>query len=463
MHPISTSRLGALAAGCAMLVVAGCGGGGGGMAPGASHQIVRADRSASGTGGSAEATGIRLSANGRYAVFSSAAGDLVTGAGGVSHIFRKDLTTGAIILISRAWGAPGAPAANGSCGSAAISDDGTIVIFSTFANNLVAGDVSGKADIFAVDLTAGTIQRISVGIAAAEADKDSLDGCDVSGDGTTIVFASHATNLVNDDTNFVVTGESGLDMFVYRRAGVGSGVIKRISVDGTGAQKLGNSRLPRINQDGTVVAFQTSANLVGVDDSLFEDVYRVTLDWNNLAAPPAVAKASLGATVDNPNAFSGGASVNSAGRIVAFISAGTNLLSTPTNGEQNIFVYDRDTLTTTCISRGTVAGTFADGPCSYPSLSGDGRYVAFGSYATNLVIGDTNGTWDTFVHDRVTGRTTRASVGAAFEQNDGESYGACLSRDGSFVGFQGAGTKLPGSQVGVFHVFRALNTPSGSG
>lgn len=462
MQPIKLSVLSALA-GCVLFMTPGCGGGGGKPAPGASHQIVRADRSETGTGGSAEATGIRLSANGRYAVFSSAAGDLVTGAGGVSHIFRKDLSSGAIILVSRAWGALGAPAANGSCGSAAISDDGAIVVFSTSANNLVAGDVAGKADIFVVNIGAGTIARVSVGLVGAEADKGSLDGCDVSGDGSTIVFASHATNLVTGDTNYVSTGQSGLDMFAYRRTGVGAGVIKRISVDATGAQKLGNSRLPRLNQDGTIAVFQTTANLMGVDDSLFDDVYRMVIDWSNLAAPLVVTKASVGATVSNPNAFSGGPSVNSNGDFTVFVSAGTNLLSSPTNGEQNIFIFDHGWRQTTCISRGTVAGTFADGPCSYPSISGDGRYVAFGSYATNLVIGDTNSTWDVFVHDRVTGRTTRASVGTAFEQNDGESYGASLSRDGTMVGFQGAGTKLPGSQAGVFHVFRALNTPSGSG
>nr|MBA3846852.1 hypothetical protein [Planctomycetota bacterium] len=143
--------------------------------------------------------------------------------------------------------------------------------------------------------------------------------------------------------------------------------------------------------------------------------------------------------------------------------AATNLLSTVSNGEQNVFVYDRDALTTTCISRGIVAGTQADGPCSYPAISGDGRYVAFGSYASNLVVGDTNGTWDVFVHDRTTGRTTRVSLGAASQQNDGEAYGADIARDGSAIGFQAKGTRLPGSDAAIFHLYRVLNTPSGSG
>jgi Tol biopolymer transport system component len=93
---------------------------------------------------------------------------------------------------------------------------------------------------------------------------------------------------------------------------------------------------------------------------------------------------------------------------VAFSSDATNLVAGDTNLVQDIFVRDRQTGTTTLVSKSS-AGVGGDFGSYSPSISADGRYVAFASYATNLVAGDTNGAEDIFVRDRTSGTTTRVS------------------------------------------------------
>ena len=98
-------------------------------------------------------------------------------------------------------------------------------------------------------------------------------------------------------------------------------------------------------------------------------------------------------------------SISADGHYVAFHSTANNLVSGDTNGNTDVFVHDRQTGQT---SRVSVAsdGTQGNGASDQkPSISADGRYVAFTSYASNLISGDTNNTWDVFVHDRQTGQT----------------------------------------------------------
>ena len=103
-------------------------------------------------------------------------------------------------------------------------------------------------------------------------------------------------------------------------------------------------------------------------------------------------------------------------------------------------------------------GVQGDGPSEDTALSADGRFVAFASYASNLVPGDTNGGSDNepdaFVHDRQTGRTTRVSVGPNGRQSNSSSYQPALSADGRFVAFQsGASNLVPGDTNDIWDVF----------
>jgi Tol biopolymer transport system component len=149
------------------------------------------------------------------------------------------------------------------------------------------------------------------------------------------------------------------------------------------------------------------------------------------------------------------AAISADGRYVAFDSYATNLVPGDTNHPGDVFVHDRQTGATELVSVDS-SGNQGNGGGSYrPAISADGRYVAFDSYAADLVPGDTNGSNDVFVHDRQTGTTERVNVDSAGNQGDGgDSQGAAISADGRFVAFQSGATNLvPGDTNGNFDVF----------
>jgi len=141
------------------------------------------------------------------------------------------------------------------------------------------------------------------------------------------------------------------------------------------------------------------------------------------------------------------------GRFVAFQSCASNLVAGDTNGTWDVFVHDRQTRRTTRVSvasDGAQASDFSGGP----SLSADGRFVAFYSLATGLVADDTNGTWDVFIHDRQTGQTTRQSVASDGAQANDFSRNPSLSADGRFVAFVSGATNLvAGDTNGAWDIF----------
>jgi len=139
---------------------------------------------------------------------------------------------------------------------------------------------------------------------------------------------------------------------------------------------------------------------------------------------------------DGTQASSGSSrpSISADGRYVAFASDASNLVSGDTNGQKDIFVFDRHTGQTTRVSMAS-DGTQANSISDWPSISADGRYVAFSSFASNLVLGDTNGRGDIFVHDRLTGETTRVSVASDGTQANGTSSWPSISADGRYVAF----------------------------
>lgn len=129
------------------------------------------------------------------------------------------------------------------------------------------------------------------------------------------------------------------------------------------------------------------------------------------------------------------------GRYVAFDSDAATLVTGDTNRIRDVFVHDRATGTTTRVSVGA-GGAEADGQSQRPTMSADGRYVAFWSDATNLVPGDTNGVSDAFVHDRVEGVTRRVSVATDGTEGNGASARPIISGDGSAVAFESAARNL---------------------
>jgi Tol biopolymer transport system component len=340
---------------------------------------------------------------GEYVAFESDATNLVTGdTNGMRDIFVRDRQTGMTYRVSRdSAGVEG----NGNSYNASLSWDGMYVTFESDATNLVTGDTNGMRDIFVRDRQTGTSYRVSRDSAGAEANGNS-NTPSISADGRYVTFESDATNLVTGDTN------GRRDIFVRDR---NTGTTYLVSRDSAGAEANGNSNTPSISTDGRYVTFESDAtNLVTGDTNGMRDIF---VRDRQTGMSYRVSRDSAGAEA---NGNSNTPSISADGRYVTFESDATNLVTGDTNGMRDIFVRDRQTGTSYRVSRDS-AGAEGNGDSYYPSISTDGRYVAFESDATNLVTGDTNGMRDIFVRDRQTGTSYRVSRDSAGAEGNGNS------------------------------------------
>jgi len=365
-----------------------------------------------------------ISADGRFAAFQSAASNLVPGdTNGSYDVFVRDQIAGATERVS--VDSSGVQGDNDSS-APSISADGRYVAFWSMASNLVAGDTNGTWDVFVRDRTAGTTERVSLDSSGAQANGPSY-GPAISADGRWVAFQSFASNLVPGDANGLY------DVFVRDRL---AGATERVSVDSAGAEANDESSSPAISADGRYVAFHASAtNLVSGDTNGATDVFV----RDRVAGTTERASVGSGGAQGNGDAFY--PSITADGRYVAFESAADALVAADTNGVPDVFVRDRMAGTTERASLG-MGAVQGNGASRDPSITADGRYVAFGSESTNLVGGDTNDRFDVFVRDRIAGTTERASVSTSGEQADDLSELAAMAAGGRFLAFASFATNL---------------------
>jgi Tol biopolymer transport system component len=374
----------------------------------------------------AESSSPSLSPDGRYVAFMSGAGDLVPGDHTLHlpDIFVRDLVAGTTV---RASVDSQGDDPNNSSYSPSISANGRYVGFWSDASDLVQGDGNGFPDVFVRDLVTGTTVRASGDTGDGDANGQSWYPS-ISADGRYVAFWSAASDLVQGD------GNGFPDVFV-RDLVVGTTV--RASVDRDGGDPDGYSRYPSISADGRYVAFDsTASDLVEGDE----------IDTMDIFVRDLVTQTTVRASVDtdggNSNGFSEWASMNADGRYVAFHSSASDLVQGDGNGYfVDIFVRDLLAGTTVRASVDTDGGD-PDGESAFPSISADGRHVAFRSDATDLVPGDANGYLDVFVRDLVNEITVRASVDTHDADSDGWSEWPDLSADGRYVVFVSAARDL---------------------
>jgi hypothetical protein len=289
-----------------------------------------------------------------------------------------------------------------------------------------------------------------------------LQATDPEGDGLTfsvVTAPSKGVVTITDATTGAFTytpnaGAVGCDTFTFEASNggdssTGTGLVfivagsprwpgqaVRASVASGGAQGNSISAWSALSADGRYVAFHSSAsNLVAGDTNDRDDVFvhdRATGETTRVSV-------ASGGTQANDTSLRPALSAD--GRYVAFHSSASNLVAGDTNGGFDLFVHDRQTGQTTRVSVGT-GGTQSNGDSLRPVLSADGRHVAFHSLASNLVAGDTNLTWDVFVHDRQTGQTVRVSVTSDGTQGDNFSSDPALSADGRYVAFSSSASNL---------------------
>lgn len=301
----------------------------------------------------------------------------------------------------------GSASGNGYSDNPSTSSDGRYTVFASDASNLVSGDTNGTRDIFLFDNQTNTTRRLNLSRQGEQTNGPSNRPV-ISADGRYVAFESTATNLILGDTN----GFS--DIFVVD---VITGAIDMLSLDASGTRANNSNFRPSISSTGRYVSFESSAtNLVSSGTSVGVSHIYVrdrdvsgsgTFDTTGNISTVLVSQSS-GGTAANGNSLQSVLSAD--GRYIAFASDATNLVSSDTNAVRDIFLRDRTGGTTTRVSVATGGTQATGGDSRTPSLSSDGRYIAFASSATNLASGDTNGVSDIFVHDRTTTTTQRISV-----------------------------------------------------
>lgn len=280
--------------------------------------------------------------------------------------------------------------------------------------------------------------RVSLDSNGAQANGSSYDPY-VSSDGRYVVFWSAATNLVPGDTN------GNYDVFVHDRQ---TGSTTRASLASNGAQADGSCVAGSISDDGRYVAFQSWATtLVPGDTNGWSDAFVRDLQTG------ITTRVSVSTTGAQGNRDAENPRISADGRYVAFQSTAGTLVPGDTNGKCDVFVRDLFAGTTERVSVG-LGGAQSNGDSTGPTLSADGRYVAFGSAASNLVPGDVNSARDVFVRDRVAGATWIVSVASDGSQANNSSVGASISADGRWVAFDsGASNLVPGDTNSTYDVF----------
>ncbi len=316
--------------------------------------------------------------------------------------------------------------ANRASGGAAVSAGGRFVAFHSSATNLVPDDTNRRWDVFVYDRTTGSIERVSVRSDGGESNGASVFPS-ISSSGRLVAFRSTASNLVPGDTN------GRLDVFVYDRS---TKTIRRASVGTRGRQANRDVSAVDLSGNGRVVIFATAASTLARGDTNGKrDVFARDLVSNR------TTRLGISNLNRQPNDDSNSATVSADGRYVGFRSHASNLVSGDTNGIEDTFVFDRRRHLTRQVNV-TSSGAQVFGLSFRPSLSANGRFVAFRAAATNLVPGDTNRQIDVFVRDLAAGKTKRISVSSSGRQANGRSYRPNISANGRYVVFASSATTL---------------------
>ncbi|MGZ8225824.1 MAG: hypothetical protein ACXWT3_04185 [Methylococcaceae bacterium] len=380
-----------------------------------------------------------VSADGRLVVFSSSASNLVAGdTNEALDVFVHDRTTGITNRVSVDSEGHEAGGILSNSFMPTLSADGRIVTFVSYASNLVAGDTNETNDIFVHDLSTGATSRVSVNSTGEEGNDTTYGTAPTSADGRFVAFFSSASNLVTDDSN------QTSDVFVHDRT---TGATARVSVNSAGEQGNSWSEYHAISKDGRFVAFDSSAsNLVAGDTNGSTDIF---VHDRNTGVTSRVSVDSAG---QQANSASTSVAISADGRFVAFTSSASNLVVDDTNDWTDIFVHDRNTGATSRVSVNSAGEQGSQYASNFdPAISADGRFVSFWSSASNLVEGDNNGSQDIFVHDRTTDATTRVKVGSRSAASfTGVGEGDTLSADGRFVTFTSESSKLVAGDINGF-------------
>lgn len=368
----------------------------------------------------------QLSADGRFATFTSAYPGLVAGdTNALRDIFQRDRLLHTTTRISLADDESQISSSSGG----AMSGDGRYVVFLSNASGTIAGYVGSPSvyDIFVRDTLLNTTTRVSVPISGSTLDAGASSPS-MSGDGRFVAFESAATNLVAGDTNGVS------DVFVRDRM---LNTTVRANLSTGGAQDTGYSHSPSMSANGRYVVFiSTGALTSGVANGV-GGVYMRDLVTNTTTL---VSRGIAGA---NPNGYALRVRVNADGRYVVYTSSASNLVAGDTNGVEDAFLYDTMLDTTTRVSVSD-AESQGNARTEGVDISADGNIVVFTTFASNFFVGDGSSSVDVFVRNIAAGTTHLVTTGwdGSLANGSADRQHLCVSQDGESVLFESWASNL---------------------
>ncbi|MFO0661160.1 MAG: hypothetical protein U0165_15210 [Polyangiaceae bacterium] len=221
-----------------------------------------------------------------------------------------------------------------------------------------------------------------------------------------------------------------------------------VPIENVSAPSNNASERASISADGRYVAFESMGSNLIEGGTFFQQHIYVRDRKEKTTSLVSVSDLGQAGNLDST-----AASISADGRYVAFSSSATNLVADDDNNLDDVFVHDRLTGQTLLVSA-SVTGKAANGRSTSPAISASGRFVAFVSEASDLVLGDVNGVFDIYVRDMQTGVTVRVSVGAAGQNTNGKSWGAAISGTGRYIAFVSEASNLVANDTnGVSDVF----------
>jgi len=412
-----------------------------GIAPLASAQgtcaVVTAHESVSSSGlpGDSHSESPSLSHDGLWLAFSSEATNLVAAdTNGYDDVFVRNLASGTTELISLSTaGAQG----GGHSHSPEISPDGSCVVFSSGAPNLVSGDTNNRVDIFVRDLAAGTTERVSLGASGGQPTYDCEDPC-ISFDGRYVAFSSQAPLLTAiADTN------NRADIFVRDRV---TNTTTMVSVDSAGWQGAYDALRPQLARDGELVFFESRSNLTSGHVIQARQIY---VHDRTTGTTELVSLSNSGMPGQNRSER---VSPSADGRYAAFWARSPNLTSGPASYYHKIMVRDLLLGRTTWESRSI--HQLSTTTCYNPKLSADGSTLLFTTRAAGVFP------WDTyspalFARSRDLGHLCELSRSPSGEHADGFCAASTLSAEGSRAVFETNADNLAPGAFGGWNVVAA--------
>ena len=328
----------------------------------------------------------------------------------------------------------GSVQSNGESYYLSLSEDASVATFESFNTNWGPDQKDVNfVDIFVRDRVTDVTTKISVTPSGKPSDQRSFDPM-LSADGRYVSFISYATNLVPYDTNRHPYSDDGLDVFLYDRL---AGTLQRVSLDWEGQQIDANS-VGSITPDAHYVVFTSIGDHVAKNDTNSKHIAAI---YKRNIHTGAIERITKGPNGEYPNGGVGGANSSFNGRYIAYTADATNLVPNDVNGVRDVLLYDSVTQETIMVSK-PAGGGQSNGLSSPAHISSDGRYVAFRSFASNLVPGDVNGQSDIFVYDIVTGDLEMVSVSSTGVLGNGVSKDPGICGDGRFVVFTSEATNL---------------------